>query len=67
MTATKYIAGLLLAFLLGIAIMILFYERFFQPNFESIQNVETSLSLYDYAQNHLHRRLSNMATAGNSC
>ena len=50
MTATKYIAGLLLAFLLGVAIMILFYEQSFQSNYASITNVEASLSLYDYAQ-----------------
>ena len=50
MTATKYIAGLLLAFLLGVAIMVLFYEQSFQPNYASITNVEASLSLYDYAQ-----------------
>lgn len=50
MTATKYIAGLLLAFLLGIAIMFVFYERFLQTNYDSIQSADASLSLYDYAQ-----------------
>jgi len=50
MAATKYIAGLLLAFLLGIAIMALIYERIGQPDYESLLNVEASLSLYEYAQ-----------------
>ncbi len=50
MAAIKYIAGMILAFLLGIAIMALIYERIGQPNYESLLNVEASLSLYDYAQ-----------------
>ena len=50
MAATKYIAGLILAFLLGIAIMALIYERIGQPDYESLLNVEASLSLYEYAQ-----------------
>ncbi len=50
MAAIKYIAGMILAFLLGIAIMALIYERIGQPNYESLLNVEASLPLYDYAQ-----------------
>ncbi len=50
MAAIKYIAGMILAFLLGIAIMVLIYERIGQPNYESLLNAEASLSLYDYAQ-----------------
>lgn len=50
MTAAKYIAGLVLAFLLGIAIVILFYERFIQPNPTTLFDSVDSLSLYDYAQ-----------------
>ncbi|MCY3708234.1 MAG: hypothetical protein OXG26_05010 [Caldilineaceae bacterium] len=50
MSVAKNIAGLILAFLLGIAIMTLYYERFGQPNYESFLNAEAALSLYDYAQ-----------------
>lgn len=50
MSVAKYIAGLLLAFLLGIAIMTFYYEQYGQPNYENLLNVEASLSLYDYAQ-----------------
>lgn len=50
MSVAKYIAGLILAFLLGIAIMTLYYEQFGQSNYQSLLNTEASLSLYDYAQ-----------------
>ncbi|MCZ0940312.1 MAG: hypothetical protein OXJ55_16830 [Caldilineaceae bacterium] len=50
MSVAKGVAGFLLAFLLGVAVMTLYYERFGQPNYESLFNAEASLSLYDYAQ-----------------
>lgn len=50
MSVAKSVAGLILAFLLGVAVMTLYYERFGQPNYESLLNAEASLSLYDYAQ-----------------
>ena len=50
MAAIKYTAGLILAFILGMSIMILFYELSSQPNPSTPRNAEESLSLYDYAQ-----------------
>ena len=50
MVAAKYITGLILAFLLGLAIMFLFYERLNQPNYAALLSGEASLSLYEYAQ-----------------
>ena len=50
MAAIKHIAGLILAFILGMSIMILFYELSSQSNPSTPRNAQESLSLYDYAQ-----------------
>ena len=50
MAAIKHIAGLILAFILGMSIIILFYELSSQPKPSTPRNAQESLSLYDYAQ-----------------
>ena len=50
MTTIKYIGGLLLAFLLGITLTFLLYERLPQTRSDDFLNPQASLNLYEYAQ-----------------